>query len=91
MAKPMTRNTAERRRRHQHGDKGGTNQLHGSAYEYMKRPSLNATSFSNNAKGLGPRQHPARSIRIYGGRAGLHPEAVQRQGQDLLLQRLGAL
>jgi len=33
--------------------KGGTNDLHGTAYEYMKRPSLNATSFSNNALGIG--------------------------------------
>src|SRR3954468_5790187 len=38
--------------------KGGTNQLHGTAYEYLKRPSLNATSFSNNAKGLGPDNTP---------------------------------
>ncbi len=32
--------------------KGGTNRFHGTAYEYLKRPALNATSFSNNAKGL---------------------------------------
>ena len=32
--------------------KGGTNEFHGTAYEYLKRPALNATSFSNNAKGL---------------------------------------
>ena len=38
--------------------KSGTNQLHGSAYEYLKRPSLNATSFSNNSKGLGPDNTP---------------------------------
>lgn len=38
--------------------KAGTNQFHGTAYEYMKRPSLNATSFSNNAKGLGPDNTP---------------------------------
>src|SRR5215831_6120195 len=38
--------------------KGGTNQIHGSAYEYLKRPSLNATSFSNNSKGLGPDNTP---------------------------------
>src|SRR5215471_4768903 len=38
--------------------KSGTNLLHGSAYEYLKRPSLNATSFSNNSKGLGPDNTP---------------------------------
>lgn len=32
--------------------KGGTNEFHGGVYEYLKRPALNATSFSNNARGL---------------------------------------
>ncbi len=32
--------------------KSGTNQLHGSGYEFLKRPWLNANTFSNNAKGL---------------------------------------
>jgi len=32
--------------------KNGTNGLHGTTYWYLKRPSLNATSFSNNSKGL---------------------------------------
>jgi hypothetical protein len=38
--------------------KSGTNQFHGTGYDYFKRPSLNATSFSNNAKGLGPDNTP---------------------------------
>ena len=38
--------------------KSGANVFHGSAYEFMKRPSLNANTFSNNAKGL-PRQQTA--------------------------------
>ena len=38
--------------------KSGTNQFHGTAYDYFKRPGLNATSFSNNAKGLGPDNTP---------------------------------
>ena len=38
--------------------KSGTNQFHGTAYDYLKRPGLNATSFSNNAKGLGPDNTP---------------------------------
>lgn len=32
--------------------KSGTNQWHGSAYEFLKRTALNANTFSNNAKGL---------------------------------------
>ena len=32
--------------------KTGTNRLHGSGYEFLKRPALNANAFSNNAKGL---------------------------------------
>lgn len=36
--------------------KSGTNLYHGSAYEFLKRPGLNANTFSNNAKGLGRQQ-----------------------------------
>ncbi len=32
--------------------KSGTNLYHGTAYEFLKRPWLNANTFSNNAKGL---------------------------------------
>jgi hypothetical protein len=32
--------------------KSGTNIYHGTAYEFLKRPALNANTFSNNAKGL---------------------------------------
>ncbi|MGH8248959.1 MAG: TonB-dependent receptor plug domain-containing protein, partial [Gammaproteobacteria bacterium] len=35
--------------------KSGTNAYHGTAYEFLKRATLNANTFSNNAKGL-PRQ-----------------------------------
>ena len=31
--------------------KSGTNTLHGSAYEYLQRPFLNANTFANNANG----------------------------------------
>ncbi|MEJ7608757.1 MAG: carboxypeptidase regulatory-like domain-containing protein, partial [Bryobacteraceae bacterium] len=30
--------------------KSGTNQLHGSLYDFLKRPSLNANTFANNSK-----------------------------------------
>ncbi len=59
--------------------KSGTNRFHGTAYEFLKRPSFNANTFSNNAKGL-PRQQtgldqwgftiggPIRIPRLYNGR-----------------------
>ena len=43
--------------------KSGTNAFHGSVYEFAKRTSLNANTFSNNAKGL-PRQ--GASLNQYG-------------------------
>jgi hypothetical protein len=43
--------------------KSGTNQYHGSVYEFAKRTGLNANTFSNNAKGL-PRQ--GASLNQYG-------------------------
>src|SRR5262249_18339969 len=33
--------------------KSGTNRLHGTAYEFLKRPFLDANSFANNANGAG--------------------------------------
>ena len=36
--------------------KSGTNAYHGTAYEFLKRPSFNANTFSNNAKGLNRQQ-----------------------------------
>jgi hypothetical protein len=59
--------------------KSGTNEIHGTAYEFLKRPALNANTFSNNAKGL-PRQQtglnqygftiggPVRLSKLYDGR-----------------------
>ncbi|MFL6448588.1 MAG: carboxypeptidase regulatory-like domain-containing protein [Bryobacteraceae bacterium] len=35
----------------------GTNQIHGSAYEFLKRPWLNANSFANNSKGITARDY----------------------------------
>ncbi|MBK5292544.1 MAG: carboxypeptidase regulatory-like domain-containing protein [Acidobacteriia bacterium] len=60
--------------------KSGTNSYHGSAYEFLKRPGLNANTFSNNSKGL-PRQRtgldqwgftiggPIRLPRLYNGQS----------------------
>ncbi|MBK7925964.1 MAG: TonB-dependent receptor [Bryobacterales bacterium] len=59
--------------------KSGTNAYHGTAYEFLKRPTLNANTFSNNAKGL-DRQNtgldqwgftiggPVRMPKLYNGR-----------------------
>ena len=35
----------------------GTNQMHGSGYEFLKRPWLNANTFANNSKGLSARDY----------------------------------
>src|SRR3954447_3852405 len=35
----------------------GTNQMHGSAYEFLKRPWLNANTFANNSKGITARDY----------------------------------
>ena len=37
--------------------KSGTNSLHGAAYEYLRRTSLEANAFANNAKGVGRSEH----------------------------------
>ncbi len=33
--------------------KSGTNRFHGSVYDFIKRPALNANTFANNARGAG--------------------------------------
>ena len=33
--------------------KAGSNGFHGSVYDFLKRPALNANSFTNNSKGIG--------------------------------------
>ena len=43
--------------------KSGTNQFHGSVYDFVKRPSLNANTFPNNVKGL---QRDNNSLDEYG-------------------------
>ena len=43
--------------------KSGTNGFHGSVYDFLKRPRLNANSFSNNSKGL---QRDINSLDEYG-------------------------
>jgi hypothetical protein len=59
--------------------KSGTNSFHGSVYEFLKRPRLNANLFSNNAKGLGRDSNlldqygftiggPVRIPKVYNGR-----------------------
>src|ERR1043165_7575976 len=43
--------------------KSGTNSFHGSGYEYLKRASLNAAAFSDNAHGSPP---PSNALDQYG-------------------------
>ena len=56
--------------------KSGTNRLHGSGYEYLKRQRFNAASFSDNAHGIGRTEQRAGSVRVHRWRAGTGPQGV---------------
>ena len=67
--------------------KSGTNQLHGSAFEFLRNSAMDARSFFNT-KGT---PFPSFRYNQFGGSIGgpvLYPKRLQRQEQDLLLRRL---
>ena len=73
--------------------KSGTNQFHGTAYDYFANEVLNAgTPFTNN--GNGSLIRPAARRNDYGvhhRRADLDPESVQRPRQDFFLFQFRAV
>jgi hypothetical protein len=58
--------------------RSGTNDLHGSAYEFLKRTGLNANTFADNA------------VWVYPRRSCGHSRTLRRKGPDVLL-RVGRL
>ena len=58
--------------------KSGTNRLHGSAYEFLKRPFLDANSFANNANGAARELRQTGPVGLHCRRPGLAPEGLQR-------------
>ncbi len=62
--------------------KSGTNQFHGAAYEYMRRISLDANTFQNNAIGEAEDQPLPGSVRFPGRRTGPHSQTAQEGRPD---------
>ena len=67
--------------------KSGTNQLHGSLFEFLRNSAMDARNFFS-PKGTAFPSLPAESVRRIVRRTGCDSEAVQRQGPDVLLRRL---
>ena len=67
--------------------KSGTNQLHGSVFEYIRNSAVDARSYFNRA----PSPFPSFRLNQFGfsrRRARGYSEALQRQEPDILLRRL---
>ena len=71
--------------------KSGTNQLHGTVYEFARRKGWDANSFQNNAQGAAEGRALPRSVRLAGGRTDLYPQGLRRPQQELLHVQLRGL
>ena len=56
--------------------KSGTNQVHGSVYDYLKNDKLNANSWANNRNNVAARPPAAQRIRIHAFRSRLRSACV---------------
>ncbi len=68
--------------------KSGTNDLHGTAYEFLRNSDLDANNFFNNAERGSDCSVQAKSVRFQRRRAHLDPEGLQRKEPDVFLLRL---
>ena len=70
--------------------KSGTTQFHGAAYEYMRRISLDANTFQNNAIGQAEDQPLPGPVRFRDRRTGPHSQTAQegRPGETVLHGRV---
>ena len=64
--------------------RSGTNQFHGSAYEYFRNDVLNATNFFANANNTGKPRIQAEPVRS-------HRRRAHQEEQDLFLRRMGSV
>ena len=71
--------------------KSGTNDLHGTAYEFLRNAALDANSFFNNRTGLAAGALQLEYLRLHLGRAGLASQALQRPQPHFLLSQLRRL
>ncbi len=67
--------------------KSGTNQFHGSVYDFLRNDALDEKGFFEQQKGDLPPEQLRRLVR----RAGEDPERLQRDQPDVLLRRLRRL
>jgi hypothetical protein len=64
--------------------KNGTNQFHGSVFEYLQNQALDADPYGFQRKGSKEVQY----LRLFAGRTGRDPTFVRRPRQDIFLRRL---
>ena len=64
--------------------KSGTNEFHGSVFEYVRNDDFNANKFFNNEQGIAARRPQAQSVRRRGGWSSFDSESIQRQEPAVL-------
>ena len=68
--------------------KSGTNEFHGTAYDFVRNEALDANNFFNNGRGIARPVYKQHDFGASVRRSGLDSEDLQRQEQDVLLLQL---